>query len=254
MRNSRHLIATALLSLATSTTVQAQDERIVEWVDFAPADDTSKIALGYPVPQPVDTPLPFNGFRTYSGLHMRHQDLAVTTPWVHGTVIGQTREERPIWVYQLGDADHYTATGLPEQAMLSNGGIHAREWQSPEVTTGIIELLALTDDGNPLVEYLRENANILVIPVLNVDGFQQTQRFPSLNWLGTDPGYPDTSPRDGRMRRKNMLGVDEDLYTQGDHLQGVDLNRNSDPYWASNPNRSSGDTNSIVHHLSLIHI
>ena len=248
MRNSRHLIPTALLSLATSTAVQAQDERIVEWVDFASADDTSKIALGYPVPQPVDTPLPFNGFRTYSGLHMRHQDLAVTTPWVHGTVIGQTREERPIWVYQLGDADHYTATGLPEQAMLSNGGIHAREWQSPEVTTGIIELLALTDDGNPLVEYLRENANILVIPVLNVDGFQQTQRFPSLNWLGTDPGYPDTSPRDGRMRRKNMLGVDEDLYTQGDHLQGVDLNRNSDPYWASNPNRSSGDTNSIVHH------
>ena len=56
--------------------------------------------------------------------------------------------------------------------------------------------------------------------------------------------------RDGRMRRKNMLGADEDMYTQDDHLQGVDLNRNNDPFWASNPNRSSDDSRSIVHHGS----
>jgi len=41
------------------------------------------------------------------------------------------------------------------------------------------------------------------------------------------------------MRRKNMLGPDEDLFTQGDHLLGVDLNRNNAPYWNTNPNRSS---------------
>lgn len=248
----QRLSIAVLITVACSSASLAQGARIVEWVDFAPTTDTSKIALGYAVPQPVDTPLPFNGFRSYSGLHMRHQDLAATTPWVHGSVIGQTRHERPIWVYQLGDANRFTVTGLPEQAMLSNGGIHAREWQSPEVTTGIIELLALSDDGNPLIEYLRDNANMLVIPVLNVDGFIQTQRYPSLNWLGTDPNYPDTSPRDGRMRRKNMLSADEDLYTQGDHLQGVDLNRNSGPYWASNPNRSSDDSNSIVHHGAFV--
>jgi len=212
-----------------------------------------KIALGYPVPVPVDTPLPFDGFRTYSGLHARHQDLAITTPWVHAIEIGETRAGRTIWAYQLGDANIDTVTGTPEQAMLTNGGIHAREWQSPEVATGIIELLALAEDDHHLISYLRDNANILVIPILNIDGFLQTQRFPGRNWLGTDPDDPADSPRDGRMRRKNMLDVDENLATQRDHLPGVDLNRNNPPFWNTNPNRSSDDPDSIVHHGASPH-
>ena len=234
--------------LSFSHAVMAQPARISEWVENAPASDNTNIALGYPVPIPVDTPLPFDGFRSYSGLHARHQDLAVTTSWVHPVEVGNTRSGRTIWMYQLGDADKETVRGLPEHAMLTNGGIHAREWQSPEVATGIIELLALNPDDDPLIDYLRENANMMVIPVMNIDGFLQTQRYPSTNWMGTDPNDPEGSPRDGRMRRKNMLGADESLNTQGDHLMGVDLNRNSPPFWATNPQRSSGDPESIVHH------
>lgn len=226
---------------------EAHAARLVEWVQTAPVSDDTRIALGYPVPVPVDTALPFNGFRSYDGLHMRHQDLAATTPWVHGQVIGSTYMGRPVWVYQLGDADRETAYGLPEQAMLSNAGIHAREWQSPEVATGIMELIAGAGPDDPLVAYLRENANILVIPVLNVDGFLQTQRTPSLNWVGADPRYPDEWPRDGRMRRKNMNGPDENLHTEADHLLGVDLNRNNDPFWASSQ-RSSFDAEDLLHH------
>jgi hypothetical protein len=239
-----------LLLLSVSLAASAQDNaRIVEWAEDAPVTDNSKIALGYPVPIPVDTPLPFDGFRTYNGLHTRHQDLAATTPWVHAEEIGATRQGRTIWMYRLGDEDLETAGGFPEQAMLSNGGIHAREWQSPEVATGIMELLAASPDDRHLISYLRENANIMVIPVLNVDGFLQTQRYPRLNWLGTDPDDPDESPRDGRMRRKNMLAaLDEDLTTRGDHLVGVDLNRNNAPFWATNPRRSSNNPDSIVHH------
>jgi len=237
-----------LLCFAGFNDLAAQDARISTWVENAPTSDDTKIALGYPVPIPVDTPLPFDGFRSYNGLHARHQDLANTTPWAHAISVGETRAGRTIWAYQLGDADHETADGLPEQAMLSNGGIHPREWQSPEVTTGIIELLALAEEDHHLISYLRENANIIVIPVLNIDSFLQTQRFPDTNWMGTDPNDPEYSPRDGRMRRKNMLGPDEDLFTQEDHLLGVDLNRNNPPFWATNPNRSSDDPESIVHH------
>jgi hypothetical protein len=237
-----------LLCSAGFNSLAAQDERISTWVENAPASDNTKIALGYPVPIPVDTPLPFDGFRSYAGLHARHQDLADTTPWAHAIAIGETRAGRTIWAYQLGDANLETAVGLPEQAMLSNGGIHAREWQSPEVTTGIIELLALAEEDHHLISYLRENANIIVIPVLNIDGFLQTQRFPEEDWMGTDLNSPEYFPRDGRMRRKNMLGPDEDLFTQEDHLLGVDLNRNNPPFWATNPNRSSDDPESIVHH------
>lgn len=241
----------ALGALAFGAAVQAQD-RIVDWVDNAPVNDNTKIALGYPVPLPVNTPLPFDGFRSYAGLHMRHQDLAATTPWVHPAEIGTTRQGRTIWAYQLGDADLVRPDGLPEQAMLTNGGIHAREWQTPETATAIIEMLALAKDDpeedRGLLAYLRENANLLVIPVLNVDGFLQTQRFPRKNWLGTDPDDPLYSPRDGRMRRKNMLGPDESLATKEDHLLGVDLNRNNPPYRATNLQRSSNDPDSLVYH------
>jgi len=249
MRNYFRMSALAilLLALAPLNGLLAQ-ARIVEWVENAPVTDNNKIALGYPVPIPVDTPMPFAGYRTYNGLHARHQDLANTSDWSHAIELGQTTMGRTIWLYQLGDADRTTVTGLPEHAMLTNGGIHAREWQSHEVATGIIELLAEGEDDDFLLGYLRDNANILVIPVLNVDGFLQTQRYPSTNWLGTDPDDPEESPRDGRMRRKNMLETDENLMTQADHLEGVDLNRNNAPFWASNPERSSDDSRSIVHH------
>jgi hypothetical protein len=241
------VVTILILALVPFADVLAQ-ARIVEWVENAPVSDNDRIALGYPVPIPVDTPMPFAGYRTYNGLHARHQDLANTSDWSHAIELGQTTMGRTIWLYQLGDADRTTVTGLPEHAMLTNGGIHAREWQSPEVATGIIELLAEGEDDDFLLGYLRDNANILVIPVLNVDGFLQTQRYPSTNWLGTDLNDPEESPRDGRMRRKNMLGADEILMTQGDHLEGVDLNRNNAPYWASTPDRSSDDSRSLVHH------
>jgi hypothetical protein len=227
---------------------QLRAQVLTEWVETKPFGDTTKIALGYPVPIALDTPEPFDGFRTYAGLHMRHQDLAATTPWVHPEPIGLTRHGRTIWAYRLGDDDLMTIDGLPEAATLTNGGIHAREWQTPEVVTGILELLATHASDHHLYDYLRDNVNMIVIPSLNIDGFMQTQRYPSLNYLQTDLNDPDYSPRDGRMRRKNMLSADEDLFTTFDHLNGVDLNRNNAPYWATNPDRSSPDLQSLVHH------
>ena len=110
-----------------------------------------------------------------------------------------------------------------------------------------MELLADQGDDQYFYQYLLENMNIAVVPVLNIDGFLQTQRFPIRNYLDSDPNNPASSPRDGRMRRKNMRGVDEDLDTAGDHLQGIDLNRNNAPFWATS-NSSSPNPTSIVYH------
>ena len=84
---------------------------LTEWVETrqSPSDDV--IALGYPVPIPVNTPLPFDGFRTYAGLHMRHQDLAASTDYVHPENIGTTYSGRTIWAYRLGDHDRLTVDG-----------------------------------------------------------------------------------------------------------------------------------------------
>ncbi len=237
-----------LFAILLFHTSQVSAQVVTEWVETRIPGAINKIELGYPVPIPVNTPLPFDGFRTYAGLHARHQDLVATTPWVHPEEVGLTRAGRTIWAYRLGDADILTIEGLPEPASLTNGGIHAREWQSPETVTGIMELFALHENDNHFYDYLRDNMNMIVIPSLNIDGFLQTQRHPALNYMQSDPDYPDYYPRDGRMRRKNMLSADENFYTTIDLLNGVDLNRNNAPFWATNPNRSSSNPESIVHH------
>ena len=244
MKRCLLLLPGALLLISTQLNAQV----VTRWVENKSPNETDKIALGYPLPYPVNTPLPFDGFRTYAGLHARHQDLAATTPWVHPKRIGLTRSGRTIWAYRLGDEDLLTFDGLPEPATLTNGGIHAREWQTPEVVTGIMELMALQEGDAHIYDYLRDNVNMIVIPSLNIDGFLQTQRYPSLSYMQTDPNDPDYAPRDGRMRRKNMLATDEDFYTFDDHLNGVDLNRNNNPFWATNIYRSSTNLESLVHH------
>ena len=245
--NKKNLLLLMLLTASHSISAQS----IVSWTE-----ENGTLGLGYPVPVPVDTPEPFDGFRTYTGLFAKHQAITQSNPHVTGHVVGQTHYDRDIWAYVLSDADTTTLYGVAEGNMLMNGGIHAREWQSPEVVTGIMELFDANADDQFMYQYLLENTAIVLIPVNNVDGFLQTQRFPADNWLGTDPFF-EGSPRDGRMRRKNMLDVDENLNTQDDHLLGVDLNRNNLPYWSFTVNfdnpRSSNDNRSLIHHGAFAH-
>ena len=215
----------------------AQSQSVVPWTE-----ENGTLGLGYPVPIPVDTTEPFDGFRTYAGLLAKHQSIAMNNPYVSAHRVGQTVNNRDIWAYVFSDDDHLTQYGAQEGVMIITGSLHAREWQSPEVLTGIMELLDANSHDESLHQYLLENTSIMILPVNNVDGLLQTQRYPTENWYSSQIG-----PRDGRMRRKNMLNVDEDLQTQADYLLGVDLNRNNSPYWATSGN-SSHDVTSIVYH------
>jgi len=189
-------------------------------------DSGDNIALGYPPPIPVDTLTAVDGFRTYSSLFAQHQDLMLTRDTVGGSVVGQTQLDRDIWAYSIGDVDNLTNDGRPEGAVIINGGIHAREWQSPEVLTEIFEQLVERSDDAHIGQYLRDNLNVVLLPVINIDGFIQTQTFP------TRATADERQPRDGRMRRKNLRNpsggvVDNQLDTTDDSFFGVDLNRNS---------------------------
>lgn len=218
----------ALMLLATAPMLSAQT--VVDWTE-----GPGRLGLGYPVPIPVDTPLPFDGFRSYAGLHTRHQDLAMTHGFITSAVVGQTRKNREIWAYRLGRGGDTNFEGQPRAALQFTGGVHAREWQSPEVVTGLMELLAEQSGDEYWIDYILDQTSIVVIPVLNIDGFLQTQRYPRSNWLGVDNRNPDYSPRDGRMRRKNLRGSDDKLSTASDRLAGVDLNRNNEPAWPGPP-------------------
>jgi len=161
-------------------------------------------------------------------------------------VVGQTAGGRDIWAYRIGDPDDLTTGGAPEGAVLINGTIHAREWQSPEAVTEVFEQLTEIAGDGGFGQYLHENLNVVILPVLNVDGLLQTQRYPARATAS------ELQPRDGRMRRKNMRHpnsggtVDEDIDRTGDNFYGVDLNRNNPNGFGQNSG-SSGNTISLVY-------
>ena len=200
------------------------------------------IPLGYTVPIPVSSLTPVDGFRTYDSLLSLHQDLALTDDNVRADRVGNTVVGRDIWAYSIGDADNLTLDGLPEPAVLAIGGTHAREWQPPEAVSALIETLTATADDQWLGSYLRDNLNVVLIPVLNVDGFLQTQAHPDRT--SADP----LQPREGRMRRRNLRdpttnnAIDNTIDTTNDNFWGVDLNRNSPVGWGLNDGSSASVT------------
>lgn len=245
IRCIERLIAILAIAFVIGWTLVVRAQVVVNYTEQAGSGE--RFVLGFPPPVPVDSTLPFDGFRTYAALHARHQDLLLQHAFIDGEIIGQTIEGRDIWAYVLGDTDTVTRNAGPESSLLINGGIHAREWGTPELTTGLIEAYASGAGDGWLYDYLIDNVHFTVVPVNNVDGFIQTQRYPTQVLVGADPDEPATWPRDGRMRRKNMRGADNALLTTFDHLRGVDLNRNNEPFWATS-NGSSSNVNSLVYH------
>jgi Zinc carboxypeptidase len=206
----------------------------------------NNIALGYPVPFPVASLTPVDGFRDYASLFARHQSLLVDNDEVAGSVVGHTVAGRDIWAYAIADADTQTADGLVEGAVLINGGIHAREWQTPEAVTALFEALVAGKHNGGLEQYLVENLTTVVVPVNNVDGFIQTQLYPDRSTATRD------QPREGRMRRKNLRNpgtqsaIDSDIFTIADNFWGVDLNRNAVEGYAQ-ANSSSSSVTSLIY-------
>src|SRR5690606_25599143 len=188
--------------------------------------------LGYPVPVPVESLDAVDGFRGYASLHARLRALALASDDLSAHEVGSTQGHgRTVWAYRVGDPDATDHEGGPEPAFFINAGIHAREWGTQEISTWLVErMMAGAGDGG-LVRWLLDTTTLVIVPVHNVDGFLQTQRYPTQALVGADPRVPGDWPRDGRMRRKNMRGVDENLQTLGDHLGGIDLNRNHPPFW-----------------------
>jgi hypothetical protein len=205
----------------------------------------TNIALGYPPPVPVASLTPVTGFREYASLFARHQSLLTLNDEVQGEAVGHTASGREIWAYAVGDANPTTAEGFPEGAVLVNGGIHAREWQTPEAVTAVFETLVGAKADHGFFQYLVENLNTVLLPVENVDGFIQTQAFPVNTTADRE------QPREGRMRRKNLRNpvtggtIDGDITTVADNFWGVDLNRNAPQGFGLNGGSSDSVTSLI---------
>ena len=153
---------------------------------------------------------------------------------------------RQIYGLEIGQNVNKANTGKP--TFLLMGVHHAREWPSGELAMEFAFDLAQGYGRNPRITSLLQKSRVIVIPVVNVDGFYLSRRdgeFIDLRDLNdADPLGGSTSilGTPGRAyMRKNCRIVDGQvapkgscyalLNTPGGYGTGVDLNRNYGGFW-----------------------
>ena len=125
--------------------------------------------------------------------------------------VGRSVEDRPMMALRIAN----DAFGDPacKPTILFNACQHAREWIAPMVAMYAADQLLALHGVDPDITALVDRAEILIVPVANVDGYEYT-------W---------TTQRLWRKNRRN----------NGNGTFGVDLNRNWGYEWGHN-NGSSG--------------
>lgn len=155
--------------------------------------DAEKLTIGA-----KSTPLQDFNWKNYFHLDTIYdwlEHLASGYEFVSTVVLGKSYEGRPIKGVKV-ERDAANPTIFVE------GGIHAREWISPAVSTYILNQLLTSSD--PIIVDLSKNYNWLIFPTVNPDGYIYTFESDRL-WR--------------KSRQPNEL------------FCGADLNRNFDCNW-----------------------
>ncbi len=150
---------------------------------------------------------------------------------------------RPIYGVEIGQNVKGPDRGLPVFVML--GVHHAREWPSGENAMEFAVDLAKNYGKNSRITNLVNRSRVIVVPVVNVDGFELSRTDGALIDLReTDGGGTGTilGTPGNAYKRKNCRLVDGQdtpdgtcragsLTSPGGYGTGVDLNRNYGGYW-----------------------
>jgi len=142
------------------------------------------------------------------------------------TLKERSLENRPVLGLEIS-RNVSASDGKP--VLLMAGLHHAREWPSGELTIEFAHDMLKNDGVNPRITGILDKARVIVVPVVNPDGFN----------LSRTHGY--------ELKRKNCRVVNGQLPTEEECAQasyrseGVDLNRNYSGFWGG-PGASSSLT------------
>ncbi|NQU23421.1 MAG: PEP-CTERM sorting domain-containing protein [Candidatus Nealsonbacteria bacterium] len=157
----------------------------------------------------------FNDYKPFADIEARLHVMAAERPDLCTLVdIGDSIEGRDIWALQIG------GTAADKPGVLFSGTQHAREWISPMTNMFIAEHLVYGYDTDPTIRSRVDSAEIMIVPVVNPDGYVYS-------WTPNN-----------RMWRKNRRD-------NGDGTYGVDLNRNWGAGWGGTG--SSGTPSSTTY-------
>jgi carboxypeptidase T len=98
-------------------------------------------------------------------------------------VIGKSIEQRDLLALRISSAP----AGAQRPSVLVIGTHHAREWASPMVAMGLADALVRRYDDEPRIRRVVDNLEIVVIPVLNPDGYVATFNGKRLQRKNMDP-------------------------------------------------------------------
>lgn len=132
---------------------------------------------------------------------------------------GTSYEERDLWALEITSNESTVVEEKP--SVLIDGGIHAREWSGPQVTSYYMWRIVDEYDSNQTINWLVNNRRIFVVPMTNPDGYIY------------DGDGDLSASQEWRKNRNESTPTD---------AVGVDLNRNWDIAWEDGDDDPSSDT------------
>ena len=192
---------------------------------------------------PTGLPSGRASYRVYEDYTSELKALAESKPEIaRELTIGTSLEGRPIQGIEIAADVDATDDGRP--VFVNVGMHHAREWPSGEFPMEFATDLIQSHGTDARVTQLLEEVRVLIIPVVNPDGFVASRSF------GTSPiddnsieTLPQSAAGSGAYRRKNCRPVSpaDAAIPCAARTSGVDLNRNYGYYWGG-PGSSSDPT------------
>jgi Zinc carboxypeptidase len=206
--------------------------------------ENNKISEAYAAAT-VTSPLPSgrDTYRTLADYESELHALSAANPSFVRllTLAPQSLEGRDIFGVEI--SDNIAATGDGKPVFLMLGLHHAREWPSGENSMEFAyDLVKGYKAGNTRIKGLLQKTRVIVVPVVNVDGFEQSRKWGDLvDTREIDEGGTVTilgNPGNA-YKRKNCRVADGvpgapgacEATSPGGYGIGVDLNRNYGGLW-----------------------
>ncbi|SEQ39840.1 M14 family zinc carboxypeptidase [Neolewinella agarilytica] len=159
------------------------------------------------------------GFYTYAEVLQQLDEMYALYPSLitQRFSIGTTTEGRTIWAVKISDNPN-TDESAAEAPVYFDALHHAREPASMATVINFMFHLLENYASDPGMNYVVNNREIFVVPVVNPDGYEYNRT---------------TNPNGGGLWRKNRR------VNSGSSCRGVDLNRNYDSDWGGSGSSSS---------------
>lgn len=194
---------------------------------------------------------PIGGTYTYRFLEDHERDLAALAeqhPDIvhHLTLPHLTLEGRSVFGVEIGGPNVSRAREDGRPTSLIMGLHHAREWPSAELTMELAQdLVASYADGDPGIVELLDAIRVILIPVVNPDGYVRSRHLGAYDSVAPMPGAA-ALVGEFAYHRKNTRERPGQVapYSPG---MGVDPNRNYPYGWGGQPGASANPTSQVYH-------